>query len=37
RPGKQGCRVYVGNLAWDVAEQDLEDNMRQAGDVTFCD
>ncbi|GMH60999.1 hypothetical protein TrRE_jg11760, partial [Triparma retinervis] len=37
RPDKQGCRVYVGNLAWDVAWQDLKDHMRQAGDVTFAE
>jgi len=37
RPDKQGCRVYCGNLAWDVAWQDLKDHMRQAGDVTFAE
>ena len=35
--GPQGCRVYVGNLSWDVAWQDLKDHMRQVGEVTFCD
>jgi hypothetical protein len=27
----QSRRVYVGNLSWDVAWQDLKDHMRQAG------
>ncbi|GMH81030.1 hypothetical protein TL16_g08799, partial [Triparma laevis f. inornata] len=30
-------RVYVGNLAWDVAWQDLKDHMRTAGPVTFAE
>lgn len=30
-------RVYVGNLAWDVAWQDLKDHMRQAGDVVHAE
>eukprot|EP01034_Spumella_vulgaris_P036240 gene36240-44703_t len=25
------CKVYVGNLAWDVSWQDLKDHMRTAG------
>lgn len=35
--GGQTCRVYVGNLAWEVAWQDLKDHMRQAGEVTRSD
>lgn len=34
---KQGCRVYVGNLSWDVAWQDLKDHMRDAGEVKFAE
>jgi RNA recognition motif-containing protein len=30
-------RVYVGNLAWDVAWQDLKDFMREAGEVVRAD
>lgn len=37
RPDKQTSRVYVGNLAWDVAWQDLKDHMRTAGPVTFAE
>jgi RNA recognition motif-containing protein len=33
----QGCRVYVGNLSWDVTWQDLKDHMRDAGDVKFAE
>lgn len=33
----QTRRVYVGNLSWDVAWQDLKDHMRQAGDVIFAE
>lgn len=33
----QGCRVYVGNLSWDVAWQDLKDHMRDAGEVKFAE
>ncbi|CBN75775.1 conserved unknown protein [Ectocarpus siliculosus] len=29
--GNQNARVYVGNLAWDVAWQDLKDHMRGLG------
>lgn len=32
-PGVDSRRVYVGNLGWGVAWQDLKDHMRQAGDV----
>jgi RNA recognition motif-containing protein len=32
----QSRRVYVGNLSWDVAWQDLKDRMRNAGDVVFA-
>jgi RNA recognition motif-containing protein len=35
--GEQTRRVYVGNLSWDVAWQDLKDHMRQAGEVTFAE
>ena len=30
-------RVYVGNLSWDVAWQDLKDYMKQAGDVVHAE
>lgn len=33
----QSCRVYVGNLSWDVAWQDLKDHMRDAGDVVYAE
>jgi RNA recognition motif-containing protein len=33
----QSRRVYVGNLSWDVAWQDLKDHMRQAGNVVRAD
>jgi hypothetical protein len=26
--GQPGCRVYVGNLSWEAAWQDLKDHMR---------
>merc|ERR1711937_236855 len=29
-----GVNVYVGNLSWNVAWQDLKDHMRQAGEVS---
>ena len=32
-PGVDSRRVYVGNLGWNVAWQDLKDHMRQAGEV----
>lgn len=32
-----GCRVYVGNLAWNVKWQDLKDHMKQAGHVVHAD
>eukprot|EP00607_Mallomonas_marina_P008480 CAMPEP_0182416912 /NCGR_PEP_ID=MMETSP1167-20130531/1310_1 /TAXON_ID=2988 /ORGANISM="Mallomonas Sp, Strain CCMP3275" /LENGTH=349 /DNA_ID=CAMNT_0024590089 /DNA_START=218 /DNA_END=1267 /DNA_ORIENTATION=+ len=32
-----GIRVFVGNLAWDVAWQDLKDHMRSAGNVVRAD
>lgn len=31
RPAKPGCRVYVGNLSWDVQWQDLKDYFKSAG------
>lgn len=34
---KQDCRVYVGNLSWDVSWQDLKDHMRSAGEVSFAE
>jgi len=34
---KQGCRVYVGNLSWEVAWQDLKDHMREAGEVVHAE
>jgi RNA recognition motif-containing protein len=33
----QSRRVYIGNLSWDVAWQDLKDHMRQAGNVIRSD
>jgi len=34
---KQSCRVYVGNLSWEVAWQDLKDYMRSAGEVVYSE
>lgn len=36
RPGS-GCRVYVGNLSWNVKWQDLKDHMKKAGTVVHAD
>lgn len=38
-PGEQAKsrRVYVGNLSWDVAWQDLKDHMREAGEVVHAE
>ncbi|KAJ3334358.1 hypothetical protein HDU76_000051 [Blyttiomyces sp. JEL0837] len=36
-PSKRECRVYVGNLAYEVGWQDLKDYMRKAGEVVFAD
>mmetsp|Transcript_4587 Transcript_4587/g.10176 ORF Transcript_4587/g.10176 Transcript_4587/m.10176 type:complete len:486 (-) Transcript_4587:282-1739(-) len=33
----QSKRVYVGNLSWDVAWQDLKDHMRTVGDVAYSE
>lgn len=33
----QSKRVYVGNLSWDVAWQDLKDHMRTAGEVQYAE
>jgi len=33
----QSHRVYVGNLSWDVAWQDLKDHMRDAGEVNHAE
>ena len=35
--GSQGKRVFVGNLSYGVAWQDLKDHMKQAGEVIYCD
>jgi len=35
-PHGQSRRVYVGNLSWDVAWQDLKDHMRDAGEVLYA-
>ncbi|CAJ1340682.1 unnamed protein product [Effrenium voratum] len=32
-----GCRVFVGNLAYSVTWKELKDHMRGAGDVLFCE
>ena len=38
KPKGQGRRLYVGNLNWDVAWQDLKDHMKQAGgEVLFSE
>ncbi|TMW68366.1 hypothetical protein Poli38472_005834 [Pythium oligandrum] len=33
----KGCRVYVGNLSWNVKWQDLKDHMKLAGTVVHAD
>jgi len=33
----QSRRVYVGNLSWEVAWQDLKDHMRDAGEVSHAE
>lgn len=35
--GLANRRVYVGNLSWDVAWQDLKDHMRTAGEIARAD
>merc|ERR1739848_763629 len=35
--GVMGKRVYVGNLDWSVAWQDLKDHMRECGNVVYAD
>ena len=35
--GGQNKRVFVGNLSYGVAWQDLKDHMKQAGEVIYCD
>ncbi|GKY96144.1 eukaryotic translation initiation factor 4H [Mayamaea pseudoterrestris] len=35
--GDQSHRVYVGNLSYEVAWQDLKDHMKQAGDVVHAE
>ena len=37
RVSQMGRRVFVGNLSWDAAWQDLKDHMREAGEVTRAD
>lgn len=37
REHSKGRRVYVGNLSWDVAWQDLKDHMREAGEVVHAE
>ncbi|KAJ3288061.1 hypothetical protein HK104_008346 [Borealophlyctis nickersoniae] len=37
RPSRRECRVYVGNLAYEVGWQDLKDFMRKVGEVVFAD
>mmetsp|Transcript_22260 Transcript_22260/g.31330 ORF Transcript_22260/g.31330 Transcript_22260/m.31330 type:complete len:342 (-) Transcript_22260:693-1718(-) len=36
-PDAKNRRVYVGNLSWEVAWQDLKDHMRSAGEVLFSE
>ena len=31
RPSNPGCRVYVGNLSWDVTWKDLKDHFKSVG------
>jgi RNA recognition motif-containing protein len=33
----QSCRVYVGNLSWDVTWQELKEHMKPAGEVVFAE
>ena len=35
--GGSGKRVYVGNLAYEVAWQELKDHMREVGDVAYAE
>jgi RNA recognition motif-containing protein len=37
REHSKSRRVYVGNLSWDVAWQDLKDHMREAGEVSHAE
>ncbi|KAI8812370.1 hypothetical protein BJ742DRAFT_673974 [Cladochytrium replicatum] len=37
RPSRRECRVYVGNLAYEVGWQELKDFMRKAGEVVYAD
>ena len=34
--GPGGCSVYVGNLSWDVAWQDLKDHFKSVGPVSHA-
>lgn len=33
----KGARVYVGNLSWDISEEELIQHMSQAGEVQACE
>jgi len=35
--GSQACRVFVGNLSWEVDWRSLKDHMSQAGEVVRAD
>ena len=35
--GGSGCSVYVGNLSWEVAWQELKDHFKSAGNVERAD
>ncbi|KAJ3060904.1 hypothetical protein HK102_009318, partial [Quaeritorhiza haematococci] len=37
RPSRRECRVYVGNLAYEVGWQELKDFMRKVGEVVYAD
>ena len=37
RPTATGCKVYVGNLSWDVRWQDLKDYFKSVGFVVKAD
>jgi RNA recognition motif-containing protein len=37
RNGNAGCRLFVNNLSWDVAWQDLKDHFKRCGDVIRAD
>merc|ERR1712137_429991 len=33
---REGCRVYVGNIAWETTWQDLKDHMKSVGHVEYA-